>query len=129
MEIGRLVVKTAGRDAGRVGVVVEHLDGNFVLIDGNVRRKKCNTLHLEPLDEVIKIKSGASHSDVVSEFKKLKLETWSTKPRQKTEKKLRQRKASNPNKKPAKVASEKPKVKEAKKEVKPKKAEKKEAKK
>jgi len=92
MEIGRLCVKLAGRDAGRIAVVVDNLEKNFVLIDGNVRRRKCNALHLEPLDEVIKIKKNASHTDVASEFKKLKLDVWTTKPKKKTKRQKKQRK-------------------------------------
>ena len=84
MEIGRLCVKTAGRDAGGLCVVVDVLDKHFVTIDGNVRRRKCNIMHLEALDEVLKIKKGASHSDVVSEFKKLELSAWNTKPKKKS---------------------------------------------
>jgi len=95
MEIGRLCVKLAGRDSGRIAVVVDQLEGNFVLIDGNVRRKKCNINHLEPLDDIIKIKKGASHSDVTQEFKRLKLDVWQTKSKQKTERKLKQRKVAN----------------------------------
>jgi large subunit ribosomal protein L14e len=83
MEIGRLCVKTAGRDAGNLCIVVDVLDKHFVTIDGNVRRRKCNLLHLEPLDEILKIKKGASHSEVSSEFKKLNLDIWDTKPKKK----------------------------------------------
>ncbi len=100
MEIGRLCIKLAGRDAGRICVIVDNLEGNFVLIDGNVRRRKCNILHLEPLDKAIKIKKGASHSDVASEFKKLKIEVWSTKPKkEKPQKPAVKRKPANPEKK------------------------------
>ncbi len=99
MEIGRLCVKLAGRDAGRVCVVVDNAEGNLVLIDGNVRRRKCNIGHLEPLDEMLKIKKSASHSEVAAEFKKLKLETWSTKPKKTPERKLKQRKISEKSKK------------------------------
>lgn len=38
MEIGRVCIKIAGRDAGMKCVVVEQLDNNFVLIDGQTRR-------------------------------------------------------------------------------------------
>ncbi len=107
MEIGRLCVKTAGRDAGRICVVADQLDNHLVLIDGNVRRRKCNVMHLEPLDEMIKIKKGASHSDIASEFKKLKLDVWETKPKKKTERKLSQRKPSNTNKVKAEKKTEK----------------------
>lgn len=71
IEIGRICVKTAGRDAGMKCVVVDVLDKNFVLIDGETRRRKCNILHLEPLDKTIEIKKGASHEEVAKIFEKL----------------------------------------------------------
>jgi len=123
MEIGRVCVKLAGRDAGNVAVVVDNIDSKFVLIDGNVRRRKCNVMHLEPLDEVIKIKKNASHAEVASEFKKLKLETWNTKPKKKSEKPVSKRmqnkktaKEQLPNKEEKKA--EKPAKETKKKEVK-----------
>ena len=94
IEIGRLCMKTAGRDAGCKCVVVDILDDNYVLIDGETRRRKCNVLHLEPLKEVIDIKKGASHENIKAEFKKLKLEFRETKPKEKKErpKKVRKKK-------------------------------------
>jgi len=94
IEIGRLCMKTAGRDAGCKCVVVDILDDNYVLIDGETRRRKCNVLHLEPLKEVIEIKKGAPHDKVKAEFKKLKLEVRETKPKEKKErpKKVRRKK-------------------------------------
>lgn len=92
IEIGRLCVKIAGRDAGNKCVVVDLVDKTYVLIDGNVRRRKCNIAHLEPLDKVIKIKKNASHADVAAEFKKLKLDVWTTKPKKAAEKPKKVRK-------------------------------------
>jgi|TARA_B100001971_G_C18090484_1_gene483236 large subunit ribosomal protein L14e len=92
IEVGRLCVKIAGRDAGLKCVVVEILDNNYALIDGETRRRKCNIMHLEPLKEVIKIKKGASHEDVKAEFKKLKLEARETKPKEEKKKPLKVRK-------------------------------------
>ncbi|MBN2112436.1 50S ribosomal protein L14e [Candidatus Woesearchaeota archaeon] len=92
IEVGRLCVKIAGRDAGLKCVVVEVLDKNFVMIDGQTRRRKCNILHLEPLGQVVKIKAKATHSDVVSEFKKLNLEVKETKPRKAAERPKKARK-------------------------------------
>jgi large subunit ribosomal protein L14e len=68
IEIGRLCVKIAGRDAGLKCVVVDIIDDNFVLIDGETRRRKCNILHIEPLDKVLDIKKGASHEQVAKAF-------------------------------------------------------------
>ncbi len=69
-EIGRLCVKTAGRDAMQYCVVVEEVDNNFVIVDGNTRRKKVNKLHIEPLSKVLKIKKGALTAEVLALFEK-----------------------------------------------------------
>ena len=74
-EVGRVCVKTAGREAGRYCVIVKKLDPNYVLITGprplvNVRRRKCNIDHLEPLDAKLKISSDASDSEVLKAFEK-----------------------------------------------------------
>lgn len=71
IEIGRVCVKIAGRDAGKKCVVIDNAQGNFVLIDGETRRRKCNSLHLEPLAQVIKLQKGASHEEVAKAFKEL----------------------------------------------------------
>lgn len=86
IEVGRLGVKIAGRDARRKCVIVDIIDDNTVLIDGDVRRKKCNINHIEIFKDKIEIKKGASHEDVAKEFKKLGLNVWATKPKQKAEK-------------------------------------------
>ena len=91
IEVGRLCLKTAGRDSGGKCVVVDVIDDKYVLIDGETRRRKCNVAHLEPLNEVVEISKGASHEDVKSEFKKLGLKVKETKPKEKKEKPLKQR--------------------------------------
>ena len=73
MEVGRLCVKIAGRDAGMSCLIVDILEDNFVLIDGQTRRRKCNMTHLEPLETVVKISSGADSATVTSELKKLNI--------------------------------------------------------
>ena len=92
IEIGRLCVKLAGRDAGLKCVVVDILDDKFVLIDGETRRRKCNILHIEPLKDVIKIKTKASHEEIKKEFESLGLKARETKPKQKTERPRKKRK-------------------------------------
>ncbi len=101
IEIGRLCVKTAGRDANLKCVVVEIVDKNYVIIDGQTRRKKCNITHLEPLKDSIKIKKGVSHSEIMKEFSKLGIELKekkSKKPKQRPVKKRKSRKESSPKK-------------------------------
>ncbi len=71
LDIGTVCMKLAGRDAGMKAVIVEKIDGTLVLIDGQVRRRKCNIMHLEPLDQTLDIKKGAKHADVVAAFKKI----------------------------------------------------------
>lgn len=91
-EVGRLVVKIAGRDAGKTAVVVDKLEEFFVLIDGQTRRRKCNIKHLEPLPQLIKIKKAASHAEVKAEFKKLGLEVLDAKPKESKERPRKQKK-------------------------------------
>lgn len=117
MEIGRVCIKIAGRDAGMKCVVVEQLDNNFVLIDGQTRRRKCNLTHLEPTKEILSIKKGASHDEVVTAFKAIKVEIKEKKTKPKTERPKKQRKVKEkPVKKGKKEkAEEKPKETEEKK--------------
>src|SRR3990167_3138106 len=110
-EIGRVYVKTAGRDAGKFCAIVDTLENNFVLVDGQVRRKQCNLAHLEPLEKTVDVKKGASHADVVKAFEKIGLAIITTKPKtKKGNKPVRQRKekkAKAPEQKPAKAAEKK----------------------
>ena len=85
IEIGRLCLKTAGRDAGCKCIIIDILDEHYVLIDGETRRRKCNILHLEPMKDVVKIKKGASHDSLKSELKKLDIEVRDAKPKEKKE--------------------------------------------
>ena len=71
IEVGRLAIKIAGRDAGKECLIVEDLGKNIVLIDGNTRRRKCNVAHLELLSKKADIKKGASHEDVTKALEKL----------------------------------------------------------
>lgn len=70
IEVGRICVKTAGRDAGKSCIIIEVIDDNFVMVDGYTRRRKVNVKHLEPLPTVAKIKKNATHEEVVSELEK-----------------------------------------------------------
>lgn len=83
IDVGRICVKTAGRDAGKKCVVIEVIDSNFVMIDGETRRRKCNILHLEPLDKTADIKKNASHAEVVKAFESLGFAVHAPKTKQK----------------------------------------------
>jgi large subunit ribosomal protein L14e len=70
IEVGRICVKIAGREAGRKCVIVDIIDENFVLITGpksltGVKRRRCNINHLEVLDKKIEIPKGASDEEVL----------------------------------------------------------------
>ena len=69
-EIGRVCVKLAGREAGKKCVIIKEIDKNFVLIDGNVKRRKANKDHLMPLAQMLDIKEGASTETVKEAMKK-----------------------------------------------------------
>jgi large subunit ribosomal protein L14e len=74
VEVGRICVKLAGREAGRRCVIVDIIDKNFVLITGpkavtGIKKRRANVNHVEPLREKIKIKRGASDKEVVEALK------------------------------------------------------------
>ena len=71
VEVGRVCLKTAGREAGKICAVVDILGNNFVLIDGNVKRRKCNIFHLETLDKTINIKKNESTENIKRELNNL----------------------------------------------------------
>ena len=92
IEIGRVIVKLAGRDAGKKGLIIDILDNKFVMIDGETRRRKCNILHLEPLNQVVKVKKNASHEEVAKALKEIGVEARETKPKPKSQKPRTKRK-------------------------------------
>lgn len=120
-EIGRLCLKIAGRDSNKTCVIVDVLDGNNVLIDGQTRRRKCNVRHLEPLNKIITLHKGASHSDVKNAFSEIGIEIRDTKPK-KSEQRPKTVKAVKEYAESGKKKDAKSKKKEEKKEKAPKKA-------
>lgn len=73
-EVGRIAVKTLGREAGLSCVVVDIIDQSFVLIDGlKIRRRRANVRHLAPTPEKLNIKKGAKSQDVRKAIEKAKL--------------------------------------------------------
>jgi len=74
VEVGRICVKIAGREAGRKCIVVDVIDKNFALITGpkqitGVKRRRVNINHIEPTPEKIEIKRGASDEEVIEALK------------------------------------------------------------
>ena len=67
--VGRVCRKIAGREAGRVCVIVDIIDKNFVLIDGpRVKRRRCNIKHLEPLDLIIDVNKDTPKEEIVKKL-------------------------------------------------------------
>jgi len=74
IEVGRICVKLTGREAGRKCVIVDIIDKSFVLITGpktvtGVRRRRTNVNHVEPLQDKMSIKRGASDDEVSEALK------------------------------------------------------------
>lgn len=78
IEVGRICIKTLGREAGEKCVIVDVVDKNFVLVTGpkgfsNVRRRRVNIRHLEPTEMRVDIKRGATDDEVLEALKKVDL--------------------------------------------------------
>ena len=74
MEIGRICIKTLGREAGKKCVIVDLVDKNFVLITGpkvitGIKRRRANINHLRITQEKIDINRGASDEEVTEALK------------------------------------------------------------
>ena len=70
IEVGRICVKVAGREAGRRCVIVDIIDKNFVLVTGpksitGVKRRRTNIKHLKPTEKKIKIRRRATDEEVI----------------------------------------------------------------
>jgi large subunit ribosomal protein L14e len=69
IEIGRICIKTAGRESGRKCVIVDVMDKSFVVVTGpkkvsGIKRRRVNINHVAPLGDTIQIKRGASDEEV-----------------------------------------------------------------
>jgi large subunit ribosomal protein L14e len=74
IEVGRICVKLVGREAGRKCVIVDLIDKSFILVTGpktvtGVRRRRTNVNHIEPLQDKIDVKRGASDEEVAEALK------------------------------------------------------------
>ena len=78
LSIGRICLKTKGRETGSKCVVVNLVDKNYVEITGpkevtGVKRRKVNIGHLTPLEKAIKIRKGAPDKMVLTALKRSRL--------------------------------------------------------
>ncbi len=75
IEVGRVCVKIAGREAGKKCVVVDVIDKNFLLVTGpkkvnGVKRRRVNISHVEPTEKKINIKRGESDEETMKALDK-----------------------------------------------------------
>ncbi len=77
-DVGRICVKTRGREAGKMCVIVDIVDDDFLLVTGpkqltGVKRRKVNVKHVEPTQYKVNISKGASDEDVIKAIEDAKL--------------------------------------------------------
>lgn len=69
IDIGRICVKTRGREVGAKCVIADLIDDNFVLVTGpkdvnGVKRRRVNIKHIEATNDKVNLKKGASDDEV-----------------------------------------------------------------
>ncbi len=69
IEVGRICLKLAGREAGKKCIIIEVVDKGFVLITGpkkvtGVKRRRASIKHIAPLKDKIVIKRDSSDDEV-----------------------------------------------------------------
>ncbi len=79
IEVGRICIKTSGRETGKKCVVVDIIDKNFILITGpktatGIKRRRVNANHIKPTEQKIKIKKGAADEEVSKALEEAKTE-------------------------------------------------------
>ena len=77
IEVGRICIKTAGRELGGKCVIVDVIDNNYVLVTGpeslsGVRRRRTNVRHIEPTRDKVDLKKDATDDEVLKALEKAK---------------------------------------------------------
>jgi large subunit ribosomal protein L14e len=108
IEIGRVCVKLAGRDAGKKCVIIDILDDHRVMIAGETRKRACNVEHLEPTNATVSIKKGASVADIAEACKGAGMILRETKPKKAAPRQKPQPSESPATKQPVKTRAKKP---------------------
>ncbi len=78
IEVGRVCVKTVGREAGRKCVVVDLIDDNFVVVTGpmlltGVKRRRVSVKHLKPTEFKVGIRRDSADEAVMDALEKSRL--------------------------------------------------------
>jgi len=105
-DVGRICYKIAGRDAGKIAVVVQKIDEKNVMIEGDVRRRKCNINHLELTNKIVKVSENADKAAVAEALKAedIVIEVKETKKKQAAVRPKKQKVKHEKQAKPAKAA-------------------------
>jgi large subunit ribosomal protein L14e len=113
IKIGKVCMKIAGRDAGKIGVIVDIIDDKYVLIDGQTRRRKCNINHLEFTAKEVEISKDCPTSEVIKALADLDIKCEEKKvreisqPKERPKKQKANKKNKSAEKKPKKEATKK----------------------
>jgi len=75
IEVGRICVKTCGREAGSKCIIVDLVDNNFVVVTGpkevnGVKRRRANVKHIEITNDKLNIKKGSNDDEVKKALEK-----------------------------------------------------------
>ncbi len=74
MDIGRVCRIVRGKHSGADCVIVDIEGKGIVTVDGeDIKRKKANIMHLEPLPVVLKIKKGVKKEELLKALAKADL--------------------------------------------------------
>lgn len=105
--VGRLCVKIAGRESGRHCIIVDVIDDNSVIIDGNVKRRKCNINHLEFLNKKANIAKGASTEQTLEAMRKIGIEIMTKTKKERTPKTQENKEEKSQKKEEKKIKNKK----------------------
>jgi len=73
IEAGRVCIKKKGRETGKKCVIIS-IEKNFAVVQGEkVRKRKCNIMHLIPLDKKIELGKETTQEEIIKELKKIKV--------------------------------------------------------
>ncbi|MFT4309988.1 MAG: hypothetical protein ACMXYL_05905 [Candidatus Woesearchaeota archaeon] len=70
-QVGRIIVKTAGRDAGKIGVITKVVDNNHVMIEGQTRKRKVNIKHIEYTAKKIDVTENTGSDEIAKSLVQL----------------------------------------------------------
>ena len=70
-DVGRICIKTYGKEIGEKCVIIDVIDKSFVLVTGpkklsKLKKRRSNVKHLEATETAINIKQGASDEEIIS---------------------------------------------------------------